>query len=307
VPVVAPTAAPVPVEDPPPTPSQLELFTGVGEALPPPAPRLRALADAPAPPTARITRLSFSAISLFERCSYRFYAERVAGMRPAPWAPEDGVGEGSGGLHPTELGDAVHRLLELVDLAAPALPEAWAERVAGWYPAARPDELARVGELVEAYLGSSLARRIAQLEGVRPERPFVFELDGVVLNGRLDVLWRDGERALVLDYKTNALGGRDPASIVAEEYQGQRTVYALACLRAGAREVEVVYQFLEAPEDVVAATYGEADIAELERRLGSSIARIGGGDFRPTPSRFACSGCPALDVVCAGPGLAEGW
>ena len=31
--------------------------------------------------------------------------------------------------------------------------------------------------------------------------------------------------------------------------------------------------------------------------------RINEGDFRPTPSQFACAGCPALDVVCAGPGL----
>ena len=40
----------------------------------------------------------------------------------------------------------------------------------------------------------------------------------MLVNGRLDVLWRDGDAALVLDYKTNALLGRDPAEIVAAEY-----------------------------------------------------------------------------------------
>ena len=45
---------------------------------------------------------------------------------------------------------------------------------------------------------------------------------------------------------------------------------------------------------------------ELEGRLSASIARIRAGDFRPTPSAFACSGCPALDVVCAGPRLDGG-
>ena len=35
----------------------------------------------------------------------------------------------------------------------------------------------------------------------------------------------------------------------------------------------------------------------------AAIAAIHDGDFRPTPSEFACAGCPALDVVCAGPGL----
>jgi len=40
-------------------------------------------------------------------------------MRPAAWAPS---AEGGGALHATELGDAVHRLLERVDLARPVAP-----------------------------------------------------------------------------------------------------------------------------------------------------------------------------------------
>jgi hypothetical protein len=52
-------------------------------------------------------------------------------------------------------------------------------------------------------------------------------------------------------------------------------------------------------------------VPELEAELSEAIARIRAGDFRPTPSPFACAGCPALDVVCAGPRLAtlseEGW
>jgi hypothetical protein len=80
-------------------------------------------------------------------------------------------------------------------------------------------------------------------------------------------------------------------------------VYALACLRAGAGVAEVVYQFLEAPEAVVTSTFTAADAPALEAELSASIARIRAGEFRPTPSPFACSGCPALDVVCAGPRL----
>ena len=279
---------------------QLALFEGSGEALPPPAPRLRELTVVPEPPLHRLSRLSYSALALFERCSYRYYAERVAGMRPAAW---DASGDGDGGLHATETGDAVHRLLERVDLARPAPPDGLRELVQSWYPAVGDAELEHVVRLVHAYCDSSLARRIAALTGVRVERPFAFELDGVLLNGRLDVLWREGARAFVLDYKTNALDGRDPSEIVEGEYRAQRSVYALACLRAGAEEVEVAYQFLEAPEAVVTATFTRADVESLEQELGSAIARIRDGDFRPTPSPFACSGCPALDRVCAGPRL----
>ena len=46
-------------------------------------PPLPELEPVPAAPEYRIRRLSYSALALFERCSYRFYAERIAGMRPA--------------------------------------------------------------------------------------------------------------------------------------------------------------------------------------------------------------------------------
>ena len=44
-------------------------------------------------------------------------------------------------------------------------------------------------------------------------------------------------------------------------------------------------------------------ISELEAELSEAIARINAGEFRPTPSEYICAGCPALDVVCAGPRL----
>jgi hypothetical protein len=225
-------------------------------------------------------------------------------MRPVPWSGERDAA-GPAGLHPTEIGDAVLRLLELVDLTHPASFDAATieGHVRVWYPTVCDDELARVAELVGAYTGSALAMRIASLDGVRPERPFAFELDGVLVNGRLDVLWLDGADALVLDYKTNALNGRDPAEIVEHEYSTQQIVYAIACLRAGAERVEVVYHFLEESDAVVSTTYTSADAERLEATLSASIARIREGAFTPTPSAFACSGCPALDVVCAGPRL----
>jgi hypothetical protein len=53
----------------------------------------------------------------------------------------------------------------------------------------------------------------------------------------------------------------------------------------------------------VTTTFARDDVPELEAALSEAIGRIDAGDFRPTPSDFACSGCPALDVVCAGPRL----
>ena len=245
------------------------------------------LAPPPLPPLHRVQRLSYSSLALYERCSYRYYAERLARLHER--RPQ---GPGGGGLAATEIGNAVHRLLER--------PDADLASVTEWYPRATGGDLERIGSLVAAYRTSELA---ARTEGARPELAFAFEHDGVLLHGRFDLYRREGNRALVVDYKTNAIGDRDPAEVVEAEYTLQRLVYALACFRAGAEEVEVVYAFLERPEAPVSSHFGAGDAETLKSELSMAIKRIDSGVFVPTPSEFACFDCPALDVVCAGPRL----
>jgi ATP-dependent helicase/nuclease subunit A len=282
-------------------PAQLALFAAPEETSSPvSAPRLAPLPVPVEPPLHRVRRLSFTALSTFEQCSYKYFAVRVAGMserRPA-------AREGQGGLRATEIGDAVHRLLELIDLGAPVVPDL--EQVRAWYPEVSDDELERIAGFVASYCESPLAARVAALTPVEKERHFTFEHDGVLLHGYIDVLHLDRGRALVVDYKTNLVGESAPEEIVDADYRLQRLVYALACFREGADEVEVVYHFLERPDAVVETMFGRDRIAELEAELSAAIARIQAGQFRPTPSEFACSGCPALDLVCAGPRLRGG-
>ncbi len=282
---------------------QLPLFDEIPTGTARTGIELPELTEIPRPPLHDVRRLSYSALALFERCSYRYFAERVLGL--APRARDGGEAVDEHHLAATELGDAVHRLLELVPLAQPVPPprQDLDATVRGWYPDVTDAELDRISGMVGAYCASGLANRLSQLPGARPERPFAFEHDGVLLHGRLDVLWRDGEKALVVDYKSNALDGADPAAVVDAEYRLQRLVYALACLRDGATEAEIAYQFLERPDDVVAATFSAGDIPDLEAELSAAIARIREGEFKPTPSEFACADCPALDLVCAGPRL----
>jgi len=250
-----------------------------------PAPRLAPLVVPPEPPLHRVRRLSFTALSTFEQCSYKYFARYVASMRERPVETIGGEG-----MSATEVGSVVHELLEAVDLAAPVVPEIEDERIRAF---------------VTAYCDSELARRVAALGGVAKERPFTFEHDGVLLHGFLDVFHLEGTRALVVDYKTNVIGESSPEEIVEHDYRLQRLVYALACFRAGADEVEVVYHFLERPDAPVSTPFTRAQVAELEQELSAAIAQIQAGEFRPTPSDFACAGCPALDLVCAGPRLRE--
>jgi ATP-dependent helicase/nuclease subunit A len=290
------------VEAPSEDEAQLALFAGEDGTLEIAAPKLPELAEVPAAPLHRVRRLSYSALALFERCSYRFYAERVVGLRPAEGRSR---ANGDGGLAATEIGDAAHVLLERVDLASPRAPEGdeLVHAVRSLYPAATDDEVERVGALVASYCTSELAARVAAMPGASVEQPFAFEHDGVLLHGRIDVLHREGGRAFVLDYKTNTLEEGSPEELVEADYRLQRLVYALACFRAGAEEVEVVYHFLERPEAVVARTFVRGQVEELETQLSAAIAAIQEGVFIPTPSEFVCTDCPALDVVCAGPKL----
>jgi hypothetical protein len=96
-----------------------------------------------------------------------------------------------------------------------------------------------------------------------------------------------------------------PEEVIERDYHLQRLVYALACFRAGAKEVEVVYQFLERPDPAVTTSFVRSELPGLEAELSEAIARIQEGVFKPTPSEFICSGCPVLDVVCAGPRLRQ--
>ncbi|HUZ15555.1 MAG TPA: UvrD-helicase domain-containing protein [Gaiellaceae bacterium] len=275
------------VEEAEPSPGQLALFSGieeVGEA-PPSAPLLPELPAVAAPPLLRVRRLSFTALSMFEQCGYKYWARYGIGLA------ERDVPRGEGGMSGVEVGSRVHELLEHIDLASPVVPEIEDDRVRAH---------------VTAYVDSPLARRLGSLPGVTKERHFTFEHDGVLVHGFLDVLQLADGKALVVDYKTNLIGESSPEEIVEADYRLQRLVYALACFRAGAEEVEVVYTFLERPNEPVEARFTLAELPALEAELSAAIARLQAGVFRPTPSEFACAGCPALDRVCAGPRLRGG-
>jgi ATP-dependent helicase/nuclease subunit A len=288
-----------PVVEPVVEAGQLALFAELTEVVQAAAaPVLPPLVAPPEPPLHRPRRLSFTALSTFEQCSYKYYAIYAAGLKERR---SDGGAPGDGGLRATEIGDAVHRLLEQVDLTAPAAPDF--DQVREWYPTVSEEELERIRAFVSSYRDSDLARRVATLAGVEKERHFTFEHDGVLLHGFVDAMHLDGENALVVDYKTNLLGDASPAEIVDDDYGLQRLVYALACFRAGAERVEVVYHFLERADATVSTTFDREQIAVLEAELSAGIERIKAGEFRPTPSDFACSTCPALDLVCAGPRL----
>ena len=133
---------------------------------------------------------SYSALALFERCSYRYYAERVAGMRPTRRARH---GAGGGGLAATEIGDAVHRLLELVDLSRSA-PRRTLEQVRAWYPAVTDEELERIARVRRVLLRVRARARGSRRSAARARSGRSrSSTTASSCTAALDVLHRDGD------------------------------------------------------------------------------------------------------------------
>jgi ATP-dependent exoDNAse (exonuclease V) beta subunit len=274
------------------------------------------------PPIVPSRPLSYTAISAYEECGYRFYMERVLGLTPTSVRSSDRIGaesanagmEGwetsaSGREERSARGAAVHALLEWSQANEWAEPSAeLAARhglAAGLHgEAADPDGLLAP---VRRWLGSSfLAERIRGATRVRAELPILLGVEGSVLRGSIDLLVeRDGEPPLVVDYKTDRLGSEAPAERAAH-YGIQRAIYALATAQAlGAAEVEVAYVFLERPAEPAISRLDADQMETWRQRLGDSIARIASGEFPvATPQRrnwALCRGCPALGRLCSGP------
>ena len=298
---------------------------------------LDAIHDAPvapdAPPAAPpVSTLSYSSLAEYQRCGYRFYAERVLRLPPLPGQAArgaGGMGETLGAITPLDRGTLVHALLERLDFRRPVRPteamiaEAWAR--SGLSAALGADDGAQVAELVERFAAGDLCRRLGRATAVRREARFRFLLGGgataggggatgggggatggggVLIGGVFDVIAREpGGRTLVVDYKTDRLEGADPQALADSSYSTQRLVYALAALRAGATEVEVVHTFLERPQLPAVATFTRDQAPALETQLAALARGALAREFRVTdsPHRGVCDGCPAEGGLCSWP------
>jgi ATP-dependent helicase/nuclease subunit A len=274
----------------------IDVHEGPGQDVRPPA-QLPPQAEPPA-----VAAVSYTSLAAYARCGYRFYTERVLGI-PSTEAParEAPPSTAAAALDAAERGTLVHTLLESLDFRRPVLPGPAA------ITAAAPrepttGEIEDVLGLLKRFAGSELRARLGRATGVRREQRFAFLQSGLLITGMLDVMASEpGNRSLIVDYKTDRLEGVDPAEVVGREYGTQQLIYALAALRGGAHEVEVVHIFLEAPEAPVTVKFTRAQVAELEARLDAMTRGVRAGEFEVTdaPHRGVCHGCPAEGGLCS--------
>jgi ATP-dependent exoDNAse (exonuclease V) beta subunit len=301
----------VSVSDPGPGAGAELLSTREAETSAEPATDERPPLGRPEVPPALIGGLSYSALSAFENCGYRFYVERVLGIGE----PEVVSVEGDEPAAPEVRrrfgpGLAVHSLLEWS--ARNRWREPDAERVAASLREQGIDDAegeSQVLALTKAFLDSPLREEIGDSR-VSPEVPFVLAVGGTLIRGSIDLLVDMRGRAagrdpisdgsvLVVDYKTDRLEGRAPADIVSR-YSIQRDLYALAAAARGT-PVETAYVFLERPSDSVREGFDDAGLDAARGRVEAVLGRLAAGQFKVTdrPHKALCADCPARERLCS--------
>jgi ATP-dependent helicase/nuclease subunit A len=291
------------------------------------------LGTIPAPRALPVSRLSYSGLEAYKRCAYRFYLERalrLPGGDALRLRAPGGVtaaleldagravaGEDGGAPEPRaadELpallrGTIAHELLERIDFGRPAIPgeDEIAGRIRAHGAPVREADVADLRELIAGFPSSPVCERLARCARVRTELPFAFSLSAgqgersLLVTGVVDVLARERERTLIVDYKSDRLEGEDPRELCERNYSTQRLVYALAGLRAGAQAVEVGHLFLERPAEPVAVTFTAPDDERLESDLRRLARGIAASSFAPTdlPGPELCSTCPGQPGLCS--------
>jgi ATP-dependent helicase/nuclease subunit A len=272
-----------------------ESLAPAGASLPiaaPPAPRPLQ----PEPPGAvePVRTLSYSRLSGWKDCGYRFYLQRVLNLPDE--LPIQPAVPAAASFDPRTRGSLVHAMLEHDDADVAQIAATWGIELSD-------DQRADVLRLARAFGDSPLAKRIARARGQQREHGFTVALAGTLLTGIVDVLAHErGGAQLVVDYKTDDVEpGTDLTAYVEQRYGIQQRVYALAALRAGAARVEVAYAFLERPGEPVGACFLAADADRLENELLALAGGLLAGRYpvTATPHRELCETCPGRRALCS--------
>ncbi|MDE0613190.1 MAG: UvrD-helicase domain-containing protein [bacterium] len=175
----------------------------------------------------------------------------------------------------TQIGSAVHAVLQTVDLDADpdsigpvAAAQAEAEGVS--------QDQSTVWALTRSALESNTLREAAGSEHWK-ELFVAAPVDGTVVEGYIDLLYRADEGLVVVDYKTDDIHDDETRQAKVDRYQLQVAAYSLAVEQAVGEEVaRCVLVFARAGQPAEEVTFAGNELAsaqqEVRRRLASAAA-----------------------------------
>lgn len=270
------TAADEPADAPVARPTSAEA-TAAGAATPPSSTVLRSPMPISAP-----NRTSFTALSLYERCAYRFFAERMLGV---------GSLDVPAGDDPRALGSALHGALQTL-AEGRDVDDSRLRSLAAAHGLAQ-EGIGRLKAAVDSFVGSPVGGLLAS---GRAEVPLSVRVGDNIVTGSMDLVVRDGDTATVVDYKTGMA-----AEVDTDRYAAQAEIYALALLEAGCSQVTVRFIKVEAGCAETAFAFTESDRARIAARVDGAFAAMSRGEFerRRSFDPSACAECPVSGGLCA--------
>ncbi len=215
-----------------------------------------------------------TALAKFARCPQRFWLDELALAPddPEPDSPLPARG-GTDELTAAEFGTQVHDLL-------------------ADFPVTEPG--AEALRLVEVFRQSALGRRLAQAARVEREFDFLYEEQGLMLRGRIDLWFEDAEGRWLVDYKTDNVTPEE-ARERAREYELQMLIYAGALERLdGKRPDRALLTFLRPQTEVEVAIRDAEPLRRLIAEFQQAQERV---DF-PLVEGEQCGRCPHRGGAC---------
>ena len=182
-----------------------------------------------------------------------------------------GPGAPAGRAKALALGSAVHRIMELCDLADASSVAPVAAAVAAELE--RPDIADEAAELARACWQAAPVRAAAEAEAqpqaVHRELQIGFVVDGAIVSGAIDLLYRSGEAWVVVDYKTDRAAEPD---VLLGRYRPQGAAYALAAEAVLGEGMvnEVCFVAARAGGRVVSVPVDDELRAEARREIGAA-------------------------------------
>ena len=233
----------------------------------------------PEPPSVSATVLAH-----FAACPRRYFLHTLLGWPETFAAPQILPLEDDEDPAPTQarganFGDEVHQLL-----AGAKLPAASRE----------------ARDLVRKFELSETGRRAARASRSARETPVLFDYEGLLIRGVIDLWFQEGGELVLVDYKTDQHISDERLL----EYSMQLRLYAIALSRGLGRRVNrIVIAALRAGREI------QVELSpEHERELVLHIARFREahrtGDFLPLAGK-QCEWCPYLAGACPQAGFAD--
>jgi ATP-dependent exoDNAse (exonuclease V) beta subunit len=245
----------------------------------------------------RPDRISYSDISVFESCSLKYWAQRVARL---------GSVSATSGDDPLRFGSALHAVLQL-GTAGAAVPSPARVAAIGRFHRLGSGELSRLTEASERFAASRAALRLESCDTVRREYPFSVRMTSgghvVELAGAMDAYGRTGSDALILDYKSGT-STADEGELRAR-FDTQARCYAYVALSEGSERVTVVFVRPEVAcgdggVQEVTFEFTAADGAVIEAALIDAYEAIATTNYHPLAEwdEHVCRSCRIAGTLC---------